>query len=502
MKTHSESCATVPDFTRLKYFYGQMLGAQDFQKEQDYFREKLKLHNRCLHGYGTVCGLMVVPEPVDPSCESDTTRKRDEIQRELDRVNQQIKEKSSRDEQEMKSLESQMQEMKAQMDKLPPHSTEWANLRDDLDQLKLRMTEEREDEDYEIKELRERAERLARELEELPKEHAEEEMRTSVEIECGLALDCQGNELVVRQPWKIDLLHALRLDPDYDGKTEGAHTLYVSICYCEQPVDPVRPVLPDACGASSACTYGKVRDSVRVRVSLEPPQHDERCETCCESCADACLLLARIDDFIPGHPLSPHQIHNEVRRPVGLYTSTTITGINWTQGAEYTRRETAHLLGTEDAHGGLVIRFSKPVLVSTLKKGVIDLWVVRGGEGEAGSSFYMEGKFMDLPANSATTDTIRYRQTTGEVLNTGDRLIIVVRASFILDHCCRPVNGMHVGGRVPLLPDYHERFYRGAHFAECEKAPPGYGPWATVGPGSFESWIYVKRGTKYIEEEL
>ena len=46
-----------------------MLGVKDFWAEQSYFREKIKLHNRCLHGYGTVCGLRVlVPEP-RPGCE-------------------------------------------------------------------------------------------------------------------------------------------------------------------------------------------------------------------------------------------------------------------------------------------------------------------------------------------------------------------------------------------------------------------------------------------------
>src|ERR1044071_39637 len=60
--------ATLPDLKRINYFYGQMLGVADFQTEQHYFREKLKLHNRCLHGYGVVCGLKVVPEPYEESC--------------------------------------------------------------------------------------------------------------------------------------------------------------------------------------------------------------------------------------------------------------------------------------------------------------------------------------------------------------------------------------------------------------------------------------------------
>ena len=47
-------CAPVPDLRRLNYFFGQMLGVDDFRGEQSYFRDKHKLHNRCLHGYGTV----------------------------------------------------------------------------------------------------------------------------------------------------------------------------------------------------------------------------------------------------------------------------------------------------------------------------------------------------------------------------------------------------------------------------------------------------------------
>src|SRR5262250_3897778 len=53
----------APAFRRLRYFHGQMLTARDFQLEQEYFREKLKLRVRCLLGYGVVCGLFVEPVP-------------------------------------------------------------------------------------------------------------------------------------------------------------------------------------------------------------------------------------------------------------------------------------------------------------------------------------------------------------------------------------------------------------------------------------------------------
>src|SRR5258705_10631612 len=63
----SGPCAAVPSFDRLNYYYGQLLSAPHFLAEQAYFREKLKLHNRCLHGYGVVCGLEVTVEsPPDP----------------------------------------------------------------------------------------------------------------------------------------------------------------------------------------------------------------------------------------------------------------------------------------------------------------------------------------------------------------------------------------------------------------------------------------------------
>jgi hypothetical protein len=44
---------------RPKYFTGQLLTAEDFQCEQEYFRHKILLHNRCFHGYGVACGLEI-----------------------------------------------------------------------------------------------------------------------------------------------------------------------------------------------------------------------------------------------------------------------------------------------------------------------------------------------------------------------------------------------------------------------------------------------------------
>lgn len=48
--------------TRLNYFTGHLLSAEDFTAEQDYVREKLRRHNRTLHHPGVVDGLEVTVE--------------------------------------------------------------------------------------------------------------------------------------------------------------------------------------------------------------------------------------------------------------------------------------------------------------------------------------------------------------------------------------------------------------------------------------------------------
>ena len=55
----TQDCALA----RNRYFAGRLLGAEDFQLEQDYFRERLRRLNRALHGVGIVYGLQVSVGP-------------------------------------------------------------------------------------------------------------------------------------------------------------------------------------------------------------------------------------------------------------------------------------------------------------------------------------------------------------------------------------------------------------------------------------------------------
>lgn len=46
-------------FDRPRFFSSRLLSAEDLALEQNYFRNKQKLHNRALHGFGVVSGLKV-----------------------------------------------------------------------------------------------------------------------------------------------------------------------------------------------------------------------------------------------------------------------------------------------------------------------------------------------------------------------------------------------------------------------------------------------------------
>ena len=54
------ACTGLECLERPRFFAGQLLSEADFNSEIDYVRAKQRLHNRYLHGVGTVCGLEVV----------------------------------------------------------------------------------------------------------------------------------------------------------------------------------------------------------------------------------------------------------------------------------------------------------------------------------------------------------------------------------------------------------------------------------------------------------
>lgn len=57
-----KTCYAYNQYKRVHYFYGMLLSDRDFQEQEFYDKEKRKLHNRMLHGWGVVCGLGVKAE--------------------------------------------------------------------------------------------------------------------------------------------------------------------------------------------------------------------------------------------------------------------------------------------------------------------------------------------------------------------------------------------------------------------------------------------------------
>jgi hypothetical protein len=56
-----QGIAKAPGNERPRYYARQLVTPDDMTLEQDYFRAKLRRHNRYLHGWGVVCGAHVAP---------------------------------------------------------------------------------------------------------------------------------------------------------------------------------------------------------------------------------------------------------------------------------------------------------------------------------------------------------------------------------------------------------------------------------------------------------
>lgn len=96
-------------------------------------------------------------------------------------------------------------------------------------------------------------------------------------IEPGLALDCCGRELVLRDKFHLDINKALASQVD-DGTTPGKHLL-ISLCYQECKTEFV-PALYSECGCQeTGCEANRVREGATIEVRRvdklpEPPTHE------------------------------------------------------------------------------------------------------------------------------------------------------------------------------------------------------------------------------------
>ena len=438
--TRTKDWFDAPELRRLRYFHGQLLGARDFRREQRYVRDKLMLQVRYLLGYGVVCGLLVEPVPAKPGCEPN------------DRAGEAAQEAAE-----------------------PPKKAAGAPEETTAQEKAAEAPEEQESAAAEAKPAA--AEGAG------PEHHRPRQAR--IRVTGGLGVDCLGHEVAVHSGCEIDLWDALPVEERV--KLHGPATLWIGVEYDERAVEPTRMVYDDACGGGKDCDFGYTEECYALRVTATRPHRDRRC-CICERCEDRVLWLARIDDVDWHRAIRREQVHMEIRRPFGLRVPTVITGVNWLHGHTYSVDETQELLGTFDDSRGLRAEFSDDVHTKSLRPGVVEIQVIEGGAGRNASTWYMGGGFEDLPAEDFTRG-FRYRQRTREVLQDQDRVLITIRTGFILDRCCRPVDGTNVGGRVPLIGG------GGPEHEFCQVPPSGIGPWTSgsgAGGATFESWFFVK----------
>src|SRR5262249_27388810 len=154
--------------------------------------------------------------------------------------------------------------------------------------------------------------------------------KTAIWVDCGVAVDCWGHDLIVRERMKVDLYSALSSEDRRVVDDRQEHTLWVSLCFRSYGVERVRAVMSDQCGGGDAF-YAFEREGVCVRVTLKEPKQDDLCETCCTCCDADCVVLARIDGFCRGHRVG--RVDNSVRRALTRYVPTVVSGIGWHHGA-------------------------------------------------------------------------------------------------------------------------------------------------------------------------
>ena len=178
---------------------------------------------------------------------------------------------------------------------------------------------------------------------------------------------------------------------------------------------------------------------------------------------------------------------------VKKYDWVTLAGIGWVHGGHYSSEDASEVLGGNHANDGLEFRFSRPVRSETLREGVLDLTVIEGGRGRAGDIYNVPGKIHYPPG--AFVDRVYFRQTSDDKFHHGDMLRVRLRADFVLDACCRPVDGNHVGGRLPLLAGPANVKHPEPHLHACLESPDTDGRWRSgngTGGGTFESWILIR----------
>lgn len=337
--------------------------------------------------------------------------------------------------------------------------------------------------------------------------------RAVLTIQPGLAVDCDGQLLIVRERLTVALWPLLCPSDREAAKriTEGSRPpLWLSLRFAERAAGMRRPVRTDPCAVPSRTHASRVRECVEIVVGLDRPAESE-CDECCDSCSDPRVLLGVMRQVVTECVVECPVVDESMRRSLARTKLAVIDGITWVHGATYDCDKADELF-----EQGIAVHFSRPVLVETLRDpGIVDVVVHAGGRGNSDSYIprsveVSDGEVTLEPGETdpvtGTTRELWIRYDGGDRLDPGDRVRISVRCDFILDVCCRAVDGNHIGGRVPT---YVPTWSASGTWVpiDCTAPPPmrhcgrpQSTPWTSgngTEGGTFESWITMRdRGAK------
>jgi len=305
--------------------------------------------------------------------------------------------------------------------------------------------------------------------------------RLALTVRPGVAFDNRGNVIILDRCPPIMLAH--RLGPTEQKTLDDGGWLYVSVEHVAKPVRPVRVADP-GCDPLDARQFARIRDETRIRIRGSRPGQPP-CEPCLGDCRDPAVLLAAIRWRLVGKERVA-EVRMYDRRLLARHRLATVTGLGWVHGGTYSRQAAETVLAE-----GIGVRFSRPVRIGTISTGVVDLIVYEGGGGRREGWYFKEVSVdaMPLTDNQELCTEMVVKALQPEGFQDGDRVSLVIKASFLLDECGRAVSGAHLGGAVPYEPvlttvaDQHPQ----------PSAPPSLGLVERVEGGDFQSWITVRR---------
>jgi hypothetical protein len=458
----------IPPFCRTNFFTGRLLTEQDFTAEQRYFRDKLRLHYRVLHGWGVACGLRVKPHPYCPD-----RRLVIEPGLAIDQCGYEI----------FLAHEVEIE--------LPPAPTPPAKPGYPSEQQQPYQGGQQGPQDP---------------TQQPPYPGAPPQPQYA-------EMQQQPQYPEAQQPPQYSTAQSGQPYPASHTSPHYPHVpntpLYVCLKYAECETD-FMPAPFDECGCNDSQGRRATRICESYNVSLEygtpPPLHTqtgdceeilrEACEPCPAPTGSGCIPLAHLPRYVPGQTVTDEMIDNRSYRPlipsaqlhdrlircilprVSLEALTRVCAITWTHGQEYSCTDFIRFFtGSGSGASAFEVEFDRPVRPECLTPRVFQAVVTRfGGASGPGGPTLEVAPTRVWPSSDRRTYSLQIDRDYAERELRGRwfDVYLTLRCNLVLDERGRAVDG-------ELIAHMQDGDY-------VVSPPTGNG----VPGGSLESWIRVR----------